>query len=116
MGGPKPTLGYPSRTAAVLALRAQGLPDVEIADRIGIPVKTVVALECSADRYTGISGRRPRPAEINGRTVLFPVDVLEALRPHAEARGIAPNELARRLIEAAIDDNLIDAVLDDRGE
>jgi transcriptional regulator len=109
MGRPKPTLCYPSRTAAVQALRKQGLTDMEIARRIGIRRETVAALECSA-------GRRKRPAEQNGRTVLFPLDVLEALRPHAEARGIAPDELARRLIEAAIDDNLIDAVLDDGKE
>ncbi|MDX9862181.1 MAG: hypothetical protein RBS99_14825, partial [Rhodospirillales bacterium] len=67
MGAPKPCLGYPSRTAAVLALRGQGLDDVEIAQRIGIRRETVGALACSAE------GRQRRPAEANGRTVVFPV-------------------------------------------
>lgn len=44
MGGAIPCLGYPSRTAAVLALRGQGLSTREIAVRIGIEVKTVAAL------------------------------------------------------------------------
>ncbi len=110
MGAPKPALGYPSRTAAVLELRGQGIDDAEIARRIGIRRETVEALACSA------AGRRRRPCEANGRTVVFPIDVLDALGPHAAARGISPNELARRLVETAIDDNLIDAVLDDRGK
>ena len=60
------------------------------------------------------SRRARRPAEQNGRTVLFPVDILNRLQPHAVARGISPNEVARRLVEACIDDSLVDAVLDDR--
>ena len=60
------------------------------------------------------SKRAGRPAEHHGRTVLFPVDILERLRPHAALRGISPNETARRLVEAALDDDLVDAVLDDR--
>jgi len=111
MGSAKPTLGYPSRTDAVLALRRQGLDDVEIAQRIGIRRGTVGALACSAERR---SDRQRRPAETNGRTVVFPIDVLDALAPHAAARDISPNELARRLVETAIDEDLVDAILDDR--
>lgn len=46
----------------------------------------------------------------------FPVcqrEVLAALRPHASRREITVNELARRIVEAAIEGKLIDAVLDD---
>lgn len=50
MGAPKPTLGYPSRTDAVHAMRAQGLDARAIGDRIGIPPETVTALEASASR------------------------------------------------------------------
>lgn len=109
MGAAKPTLGYPSRTAAVLALRSQGLDDVEIACRIGIRREAVSALAWSAE------GRRRRPAEANGRTVVFPVTVLARLIPYAAARSISTNELARRIVEAAVDDSIVDAVLDDRG-
>jgi transcriptional regulator len=110
MGAAKATLGYPSRTAAVLALRGQGLDDVEIAGRIGIRRETVAALAISHER-----GRARRPAEAHGHTVLIPDDILNGLRPHAEVRGISVNELARRIIDTVVDERLVDAVLDDRG-
>lgn len=102
----KPTLGYPSRTDAVLAMRAQNIPTNVIAARCGIDLKTVSALESCA-------GRRRRPAAAGNRTVLFPQDLLSSLGPHAARRGITPNELARRIVETVIDDGLIDSVLDD---
>lgn len=106
----KPTLGYPNRTEAVLALRGQGLGTAQIAARIGIETKTVGALEASAARS---KARARRPAEEQGRTVLFPIDVLNGLRRPAEKRRIHPNHLARLIIEAVVDGNLVDAVLDD---
>lgn len=109
MGGPKPTLGYPTRTAAVLALRDQKLTTRQIAKRIGITVSAVTGIEHSAGRPT----RKPRPAEQMGRTVLFPVDVLACLGPHAAKRGIHVNQLARRIVETVADENIVDAVLDD---
>ncbi len=110
MPAPIPTLGYRSRTEACLALREQGMSEAAIAARIGIEKKNVAALLCGA-----LVKRRPRPAERHGRTVLFPRDILESLRPHAQARGISANELVRRIVEAVADDGLIDAVLDDGG-
>lgn len=108
MAPAKQTLGYPSRTAAVVALTEKKIPDGEIARRIGIEVSTVAALRCSA--------RRKRPAEENGRTVLFPNDLLDAIRSDAERRGISANELARRIVQVTADDGLIDALLDDEHE
>jgi hypothetical protein len=102
----KPTLGYPSRTEAVLALRRQQLTTHAIAERIGIQPKTVLSLETSATRSL-------RRRSQNCRTVVFPIDLLNALGPHAARRGVSANELARRVVEAALDDKLIDAVLDD---
>ena len=56
MSGAKETLGYPSRTDAVLALAAQGLDRRAIAARIGIAPSTVAALVSSAQRAKGRSG------------------------------------------------------------
>lgn len=112
MGAPKQTLGYPSRTEAVLALRANGLSTRQIAERIGIQDQTVTALEHSSGR----AKKRPtRPSEENGRTVLFPRRVLDRLGPHAAKRGIHPNHLARLLVEIAVDENMIDSIMDDDG-
>ncbi len=110
MGRKIPTLGYPSRTEAVMGLRDQGLNTRQIADRIGINVTTVSALECSATRS---AERQRRPSEAYGRTVVFPVDVLHVLRPHAARRGITVNQLARDIVSAVVDDDLVTAVLDD---
>lgn len=107
----KATLGYPSRTAAVLALRGHGYSTRQIAEAIGIRESTVSALEHSAAR-----ARKPRPAEQLGRAVIFPVDILNALCPHAARRGIAANSLARLIVTTVVDEGMIDAVLDDNGE
>lgn len=113
MGSAKPTLGFTSRTSAVLALRADGLTTRQIADRVGIPEQTVTALEHSAGR----AKQRPaRPAEINGRTILFPRDILDRLGPHAAKRCIHPNSLARLIVEVVVEEGLIDSVLDDGAE
>jgi hypothetical protein len=112
MGACKPTLGYPSRTEAVLALRAQRLSTREISNRIGIPESTVTALEHSA----GKSKRAPRRHEELCRTVLFPVDILDRLARHAAARNMHPNRLARLIVETVVDDDMVDAVLDDAAD
>ncbi|RTL99758.1 hypothetical protein EJV44_04565 [Ancylobacter aquaticus] len=106
----KPTLGYASRTKAVLALRALRMSTRQIADAIGIDIKTVSALEASAVRTTKERTRRER-----GRAILLPLDVFEALGPAATRRNIAPASLARLIIETVVDENMIDAVLDDDG-
>lgn len=59
--------------------------------------------------------RKPRHSRAFERTVVFPADVLDALAPHAARRNIHPNSLARRIVEQAIDSNLVDAILDDDG-
>lgn len=114
MPKPKPTLGYPSRTEAVVALSRQGLTNREIARRIGdaegidFSEATVGALKCKGGVRSG--RRAPRNAD---RTVLFPAELLDALGPHAERRRCSANELARRIVEAVVDDELVAAVLDD---
>lgn len=109
MGAPKPCLGYPSRTAAVIGLRGDGLNTTQIAGAIGIPEKTVIALELGSSRPR----REPRPSEQLSRTVVIPTDVLDALGPHAARRCISVNHLVRQIICTVVDENMIDAVMDD---
>ena len=106
-----PTLGYPSRTAACLALREQGLDDAAIAAKTGIEKKNVSALLCGA-----LKARSQRPAERNGRTIVFPNDILEALHPYAGQRGKTVNAIAREIVDTVVQEGLVDAVLDDGDE
>ncbi|WP_086733754.1 hypothetical protein [Erythrobacter colymbi] len=112
MGASKPCLGYPSRTAAVLGLRQQGLTTAQIGQAIGISSKTVTALECGSSRPK----RERSDYEYLGRAVLVPTDVLDALGPHAAKRGISVNGLARLIISTVVDEGMVDAVLDDGAE
>lgn len=48
------------------------------------------------------------------RAALAP-EVRDALEPHATARGLCPVALAERLLSKIAADDLVDAVLDDRG-
>lgn len=109
MGGPKPTLGYPSRTAAAIALRAAGLSTKEIASRIGVAPATVVSLE--------ISGRRAREARPpDGVRLVIPQAVLDALDAPARRRGLTAGRLAVRILRTVVLERLVDAVLDDGEE
>lgn len=106
----KPTLGFATRTEAVLALRATGKTTRQIADEIGIEPQTVSALEVSAIR----SAKRMREGGTpDGRAVLLPLEILGGMRRAASSRGMEPHELAIRIIRAVVIDNLIGAVLDD---
>jgi hypothetical protein len=112
MGAPTPSLGYESRTAAIAALRADGLSTAAIAARIGIEPKTVSALEASAARATGLS-QPARSGEQLGRSILVPYQDYAALRPHAARRSITVDRLIRAIIEIIAQDDMVDAVLDD---
>lgn len=101
MGRRKPSLGYRSRTDAVIALRAEGLSTNAIAERLAISANVVTALASSRARSKG------------NRTVLLPVEVLDRLKAPACRRSITANELVRQLVETIIDDDMLDAVLDD---
>lgn len=106
MGKAIPTLGYPSRTAAAVALREQGLKYDEIAVRMEVSTSAVSGLLSSA------ASRGNRAA----RTIVVPVEILEQLSPHAVLRGIRVNDLVRKILRCITDDNMTDAVLDDADE
>lgn len=112
MGGPKPCLGYPSRTAAVAALSAQGLPTAEIAQRINAeaPDDPVSDLNVCRLRYEGNQRRR-----IATLPITLSAAEHDRLKSAALARGTTVPRLATRLIRVALADALIEAILDDTG-
>lgn len=140
MGAAKACLGYPSRTAAILAMRANGMATGEIARRIGIPTKTVSALEASLWRgnLRPVAPKSPthqqparqqpprqQPAHRSGDAwqAYLPIDqqcvrvdqeTLAKLRRAASVRGLPVAALIEQLFIVMTDDDLIDALLDDR--
>lgn len=95
-----PTAGYPSRTDAVVALLAKGLTPREVADRCGISVEAVSALECSARNRVG-------------KPVKLPVDVTRILQKPADLRGMTVEQLATKIVTVVARDDMVGAVLDD---
>lgn len=111
MSGPKPALGYPTRTAAVLALMAQGKKAPEIARMIGMSAKDVVSLKCSAQRGPRREGQeeaREKPG------FHIPLDVRQQLAPHARKRDMTIERLILELAAVIGRDSLVDAILDDQ--
>lgn len=114
MAGAIPCLGYPSRTAAVLALRGEGLSTRDIATRIGIDVKNVAALQGSAARTDREPRRRSRdPGNIPRNRIGIDATSIGRLRHHANRRGIPVDLLIEQIVMVVADDNLVDALLDD---
>lgn len=103
MGRPLPTLGFPSRTAAVVSLYGQGLSTCEIEAVTGIPRPIIRALR-----------RNTRPKYRARRNMDLPADLRSRLHEHALRRGVHVHVLVRLLLEACLDEGLIDAVLDDQ--
>jgi hypothetical protein len=102
-----PTLGYPSRGEAVMALTAQGLDRFEIAARIGIKPGSV-----AVHQHYGKRGRIDRSTE-TCRRVRIKRDALNALASHAAKLGLTVDSLARLILQAVVEGNIVDAVLDD---
>lgn len=113
MGAPKPCLGYPNRQRAVVALAGEGLTTAQIVERINAetPADPVDRLKVARLRH---AGRERRPKKVLAVRLRPPA--FETLKAAALARGTSSDLLARRLIEAALADNLITAILDDGGD
>lgn len=91
-----PTLGYPSKRAAVRALREKGMPTRDIGKRLGLTSRQV--------RH-----------HFDGRAVVnFPRDIISMLEVPATRRDMSVSGLAIALVSTAVLDGLIDAILDDR--
>jgi transcriptional regulator with XRE-family HTH domain len=102
----RPTLGHPSRTAAVLALSAEGLSVKEIAEKLGVSVSDISALKCM---------RRTASWLVNGgKHVRVSAKVIAGLELHAAKREITVASLIQKLLETIVEAQLVDSVLDDR--
>jgi len=106
MAGPIPCLGYPSRTAAVLALRSAGQSTAQIAQRVNITKKQVLALEDSAARSRTAGTAVTRVEIVPGVAAL--------LEQAAVKRGMTIRQLGATILETVAVEKMVDAVLDDR--
>ncbi|WP_421357837.1 hypothetical protein [Agrobacterium rosae] len=111
MGARKPILGYPSRTAAVIDMRGKGLSISNIAERLSITSSAVSALEASNTRK---ETRRTESFAIEGhRPVQVSNEAYRSLRPYAARRDMSVDTLIQTMIEKAVNDGIVGAILDD---
>lgn len=113
MGAPKPCLGYATRTEAVAALTARGLNSAQIVACINdeTPGDPVDVRKVTRLRWKARERRAPKILTLRLKDPAF-----DRLKAAAGTRGTTTDLLARRLIEAALADSLIDAILDDGGD
>lgn len=96
---------------AVSALRAIGKDTDEISAILGMTKAKIR----SAERHA-MDQSAPKASASADRGMLLPGAVISELTKHAARRGIAPNTLARRIVETSLRENLVDAILDDAEE
>ena len=124
MGAAKPILGYPSRTAAVVAMHGDEKSHAEIARAINdalpkyemkIGVERVESLLKSGVRAVKRGGLGHIAASTRGgfRAQRIKEDIVSGFAPAASKRGIAVEVLLNSLLEVVLRDDLIDAILDD---
>jgi transcriptional regulator len=100
----KPTLGYPSRTAAIFALKAQGKTEKQIAAELGMAEGSISSM---------IWKHRRRRAFIENAVPLTIDGNLRAdLEREARKRGVYVPTLINQLLRAIVVDKLVSAVLD----
>lgn len=98
---PRAVLGYRSQTAAVQDLLKKGRSREQIA----------LAINRGKSRVGGIIHSAGRASMVEAVNV--PREILDALKPYADARDISRHELARRLLQTIAADCMADAILDD---
>lgn len=104
-------MGYPTKTAAVLAMRAEGMRISDVARKLGISQSAASGLESHAKRVKSIN--REAPSAARRASEFIPLDVRVALRPHAAKRNVSTERLIIDLVIAVAENDLVDAVLDD---
>lgn len=130
----KPTLGYATKTLAILALAAKGMDPHDIAEKVDAEVQAVRARLIEAKRKKPAATAPKKPIEVAKRArqrrlrdhddrpcrpvedVPLNEDVKKALRSHARRRDMTVVSLAQLILETVVDGKLVDAVLDDRGD
>lgn len=106
-----PTLGYPTRREAFIALSREGLSSREIARRVNAAdpdagVNAQVVSKYLSEIRARRSGTLPLTLNLRG-------DDYAALQAAAVERSTRADALARRIVLAALQEKLIDAILDD---
>lgn len=99
----KPVAGFPSQAAACAALAKRGLSPEEIGRKIG------------RDTYHVRAQLRRLSEGVKARSFVLPVRLARALEGAAAAREISEAELATRLLDVVINDDLFDALLGEPG-
>ncbi len=116
MPAPIPCMGHASITDAVMALIAEGLAPGEILRRVNVALgrdpddRRAVSLV-----YAVCSTGGQRRRVLSSVSFALERDDMRVLVGAARRRGCYARHLARRLIEIAVRDGMIDAILDDGG-
>lgn len=109
-----PTLGYPTRRAAFVALAQEGCEPAEIARRVNAAHADACVTVKQVATY--LSALRVQRRENVPFMVRVSAETFEALQAEAKNRNSRVDHLARRLLEIAASEALIDAILDDGGD
>ena len=100
----QPIAGYATKTDAVIDM---------IDNRKMNPAAVARALDTSAECVRNLYFRRTNKRPSGYSKINISMDVINDAEPHAQARGITAHELCRRILAAALEDKLVDAILDD---
>lgn len=108
MAGPRPALGFPTRSAACRALHEQGLSHAAIVARFTDAGETITKAQ--------VAGLLSYQHASSSARLKLRRAVVDRLDPAARSRGLTPGQLAERLLATVVEANLINAVLDDQDE
>ena len=103
----KPCLGYQSRGAAARGLEARGRSVREIVEAINAESPDAPVTPHSVRSWLWVARQAPV------LPITLSTELCEWLDKAARARGTTAARLAHRLLSVVLDDNLINAILDD---
>ena len=111
----KPCLGYPSKTAAAMAMIASGTERSLVAERLGLSLSALGALvdDQGRPRRDARAQRGATPRDLVA-PVTISLATLEMLRPYARRSDMTVEALVRSIVDTVALERLVDAVLDDR--